>query len=63
MHSLFVGTKKYPHQLGKIEEGAYADLIIVHGNPLNNIKLIENPEINFKLIMKDGVICKKTLTK
>lgn len=52
----------YPHQLGSIEEGAYADLLIVDGNPLIDIKLIENPEINFKLIMKDGVIYKNTLT-
>lgn len=53
----------YPHQLGAIEEGAYADLLIVDGNPLNDIKLIENPEVNFKLIMKDGIIYKNTLIK
>lgn len=53
----------YPHQLGAIEEGAYADLLVVDGNPLNDIKLIENPESNFKLIMKDGLIYKNTLIK
>lgn len=46
----------YPHKLGVIQEGAYADLIIVDGNPIKDIKLIENPEDNFLLIMKDGVI-------
>ena len=51
----------YPHTLGTIEEGAYADLILVDGNPIDNIKLIENPENNFKIIMKDGIIYKNTL--
>ena len=48
----------YPHPLGVIEPGAYADLILVSGNPLENIKLIENPQENFVLIMKDGKIYK-----
>ncbi|WP_400263078.1 amidohydrolase family protein [Sphingobacterium sp. SG20118] len=51
----------YPQPLGVITEGAYADLIIVDGNPLTNIKLIENPESNFKVIMKDGIVFKNTL--
>jgi imidazolonepropionase-like amidohydrolase len=50
-------------KLGEISEGAYADLIIVNGNPLENIKLIENPETNFVLIMKDGIIYKNALNK
>ncbi|MEN9917995.1 MAG: hypothetical protein RL662_431 [Bacteroidota bacterium] len=53
----------YPHKLGVIQEGAYADLLIVDGNVLENIKLIENPEQNFLLIMKDGVIYKDNITK
>lgn len=52
----------YPEgKLGELTEGAYADLIIVDGNPLENIKLVENPETNFKLIMKDGKVYKNTL--
>lgn len=51
----------YPHKLGVIQEGAYGDLIIVDGNAIDNIKLIENPEQNFLLIMKDGVIYKNIL--
>ncbi|MEG0926252.1 metal-dependent hydrolase family protein [Chryseobacterium sp.] len=51
----------YPHALGAIEEGAYADLILVDGNPIADIKLIEKPEENFKLIMKDGIIYKNIL--
>jgi len=44
-----------------IVEGAYADLIIVDGNPLTNIKLIETPDSSFKIIMKDGIKYKNTL--
>lgn len=51
----------YPYKLGVIEPGAYADLILVNGSPLQNIKLIENPEENFLLIMKDGKIYKNNL--
>ena len=47
--------------LGVIEEGAYADLILVDGNPLEDIDLVGNPEGNFDLIMKDGVIYKNVL--
>lgn len=47
--------------LGVIEEGAYADLILVKGNPLEDINLITNPENNFSLIMKDGKIYKNDI--
>jgi len=47
--------------LGVIEEGAYADIIIVDGNPLDDMELMVDPATNFKLIMKDGVIYKNTL--
>ncbi len=48
--------------LGVLKSGAYADLIIVDGNPLENLDLIADPENNFKVIMKDGVIYKNTLS-
>jgi imidazolonepropionase-like amidohydrolase len=48
----------YPGKLGVIEEGALADLLLVDGDPLANIKLIEDPEKNFLIIMKDGKIYK-----
>lgn len=40
-----------------------AHVHIVDGNPIQNIKLIEDPATNFLLIMKDGVIHKNTLGK
>ena len=44
-------------------EGALADLLLVDGNPLDNIDLVADPAKNFKIIMKDGIIYKNTLTK
>ena len=44
----------YAGKLGVVEEGALADLLLVDGNPLVNIKLIEDPAKNFLVIMKDG---------
>jgi len=51
----------YPGKLGVVEEGALADLLLVNGDPLTNIKLIEDPAKNFVLIMKDGKIFKNLL--
>jgi imidazolonepropionase-like amidohydrolase len=51
----------YPGKLGVIEQGALADLLLVDGDPIANIKLIEDPAKNFVIIMKDGKIYKNTL--
>ena len=64
----------YPDgKLGVIEEGAYADLLIVDGNPLEDITVIggndkwfdADPELKpietINLIMKDGKIYKNTI--
>jgi imidazolonepropionase-like amidohydrolase len=48
----------YPGKLGVIEEGALADLLLVNGNPLENIDLISDPANNFLVIMKDGEVFK-----
>jgi hypothetical protein len=42
-----------------VKADAYADLVLVDGNPLEDIKLIVDPAKNFKVIMKDGKIYKK----
>lgn len=47
--------------LGVIKEGAYADLLIVAGNPLEDVTVLENYETNIQLIMKDGIVYKNTL--
>jgi imidazolonepropionase-like amidohydrolase len=51
----------YPNKVGVIEAGAYADLLLIDGDPIANIKLIADPEKNLKIIMKDGRIYKNTL--
>ena len=52
----------YPEgQLGVIKKGAYADLILVNGNPLENLELVADPENNFVVIMKNGKVYKNTL--
>ncbi len=53
----------YPGKLGVVEEGALADLLLVDGDPIANIKLIEDPEKNLLVIMKDGKIYKNTLPR
>ena len=53
----------YPGKLGVVEEGALADLLLVDGNPVENIELISDPARNFVVIMKDGRIFKNLLTK
>lgn len=50
----------YQGKLGVIEEGALADILLVNGNPLSDIDLIGDPARNFDVIMKDGVIYKRT---
>ena len=52
----------YPAKLGRIEAGAYADILVVDGNPLKDISLIADPDRTLKLVMKDGRIHKNTLS-
>ena len=47
--------------LGVIEEGAYADVVLIDGNPLEDINVIEDYQNNMKLIIKNGEIWKNTL--
>ena len=51
----------YPGKLGVVEEGALADLLLVDGNPVENIDLVADPAKNFMVIMKDGKIFKNLL--
>jgi imidazolonepropionase-like amidohydrolase len=56
--------QNHPYQegpLGVIKEGAYADMLLVDGNPLEDITLLAKPDENLKIIMKDGKIYKNTL--
>ena len=66
-------SNPYPHKLGVIEVGAYADILIVNGNPLEDIRVIggnkewftapprEKGLKSVQVIMKDGKVYKNTL--
>jgi len=47
--------------LGVIKAGAYADILLIDGNPLEDIEIMTDPDSNFRIIMKDGKIYKNTL--
>lgn len=51
----------YSGALGILKDGAWADLLVVEGNPLQDISLIADPDKNFKLIMKNGRIHKDAI--
>ena len=52
----------YSGKLGILEDGALADLLVVDGNPLEDIELLADPERALVIIMKDGKIYKDTLS-
>ena len=66
-------SNPYPHKLGVIEDGAYADIIVVDGSPLEDISVLggsskwfnANPREKgiktIRVIMKDGKVYKNTL--
>lgn len=51
----------YPCKLGVIEEGAFADILLINGDPLKDISILTDPEENLALIMKDGKIYKNII--
>jgi imidazolonepropionase-like amidohydrolase len=51
----------YSGELGVVKPGALADLILVDGNPLENLDLVADPENRFMVIMKDGIVYKNVL--
>jgi len=51
----------YQGRLGVVEEDALADLLLVRGDPLEDLSLVTDPENNFLVIMKDGRIYKNSL--
>jgi imidazolonepropionase-like amidohydrolase len=53
----------YPGRLGVVEPGALADLLLVDGNPLENINLMADPGKTLLVIMKDGKVYKNALAR
>jgi len=48
-------------KLGVIAPGAYADLLVVDGDPLTDLTVMTDPQRHLRLIMKGGVIYKNEL--
>jgi len=46
--------------LGEVVEGAHADLLLVDGNPLDNIELLTRPDA-MKVIINRGLVHKNAL--
>lgn len=49
-------------KLGVVQEGAWADMLLVDGDPTQDIDVLKDYERNFVVIMKNGAIYKNTLT-
>ena len=47
-------------RIGTVEPGKYADLIVVAGNPLDDLRLFQNPE-HLHLMMKGGAVYRQRL--
>jgi imidazolonepropionase-like amidohydrolase len=61
---LALSGPRNPYQedpLGVIEEGAYADIILVDGNPMEDVSILGNGGDNIPFVMKDGVVFKNTM--
>ena len=57
------GTKN-PYRegpLGVIQVGAYADMILVEGNPVEDVAVLADYDKNIKVVVKDGDIYQNTL--
>ncbi|MFZ0996149.1 MAG: amidohydrolase family protein [Candidatus Dormiibacterota bacterium] len=48
-------------KVGQIVEGAHADLLVLDANPLDDIKVLSEPALHLKLIMKAGRIVRDEL--
>lgn len=46
-----------PHELGKIQPGYYADLILVDGDPIQDLEILQNHD-KLNVIMINGRIHK-----
>lgn len=48
--------------LGTLQPGKLADLIVVDGNPLDDLRVLQGPD-KIRLVVKDGQLCKNALAE
>lgn len=54
---VLIGLAKVVGQVGKIgciKEGAYADLLLLGANPLEDVTILARPDKYIKAVVKDG---------
>lgn len=49
-------------RLGEITAGAWADMLLIDGDPMKELGLLSDPDANIAVIVKDGVVVKNTLS-
>ena len=49
------------HEIGTVDPGKRADLLIIEGDPLSDIAVLENPDVNLLAVMKGGRLVKNNL--
>ena len=49
-------------RLGEITVGAWADLLLVNGDPTKDLGVLGDPAANLAVIVKDGVVVKNTVS-
>ncbi len=52
---------RMPGKIGIVAPGAYADLLVIDGNPLEDIRLLTDQGAHMPMIMKEGTVYKNTL--
>jgi imidazolonepropionase-like amidohydrolase len=50
-------------KVGAIQPGAYADLLIVDANPLEDVGVLADPESHLELVMKGGQVYRDRLAQ
>ena len=45
--------RRFGHEVGKLEPGRYADILVVNGDPLKDIRLLQNKS-QFDFVFKGG---------
>ncbi|MEO3786191.1 amidohydrolase family protein [Actinocorallia sp. B10E7] len=55
------GNRPHLARLGVVAEGAWADLLLVDGDPTRDLAILGDPGTNLKVIIKDGRVHKNTL--
>jgi len=58
MNAEIIGAKG---EIGEISVGAYADILVVDGNPLENLKLMEDDGAHIPVVMKNGTLHRNRL--